>query len=109
LWDERVVKAIVGAAWEDFRAERWGRDFADKLRQRGITKEMVRQTLDSPDIIVLFRHFARWAVGFWSGRTRIVVVWSPFRLSRWVTAFRRRAGWDYLLGLEDATLLWRKE
>ena len=104
-----MVKAIVGAAWEDFRAERWGRDFADKLRQRGITKEMVRQAIQSADAIVLYRYRGLRAVGFWHARRRLIAVWSPRHPSRWVTAFQKPPdGKRYLMGQDEAELLWER-
>jgi hypothetical protein len=109
LWDERVVKAIVMAAWDDFGAERWGRDFADKLRQRGITKEMVRQAIGNADAIVLYRYRGLRSVGFWHPRWRLIVVWSPRHPSRWVTAFQKPPdGKSYLMGQDDAELLWER-
>ena len=36
MWDERVVAAIVKAAREDLQQQKWARDFADKLKERGI-------------------------------------------------------------------------
>lgn len=105
-----MVKAIVGgAAREDFQAERWGRDFADKLHQRGITKEMVRQAIQSADAIVLYRYRGLRAVGFWHARRRLIAVWSPRHPSRWATAFQKPPdGKRYLMGQDEAALLWER-
>lgn len=109
MWDERVVKAIVGAARDDFRAERWGRDFADKLHQRGITKEMVHQAIGNADAIVLYRHRGLRSAGFWHARWRLIAVWSSRHPSRWVTAFHKPPdGKSYLMGQDDAELLWER-
>jgi len=53
MWDERVVGAIVKAAREDLQQQKWARDFADKLRQRGITVEQVLRTASLQSFIVI--------------------------------------------------------
>jgi hypothetical protein len=87
MWDERVVAAIVKAAREDLQQQKWARDFADKLRQRGITTEQVLRTASLQSFIVLYWHKGRAAIGFWHPDIRLVAVWSPLRKGRWVTAF----------------------
>jgi hypothetical protein len=87
MWDERVVAAIVKAAREDLQQQKWARDFADKLRQRGITTEQVLRTASLQSFIVLYWHKERVAIGFWHPDIRLVAVWSPLRKGRWVTAF----------------------
>jgi hypothetical protein len=87
MWDERVVAAIVKAAKEDLQQQKWARDFADKLRQRGITTEQVLRTASLQSFIVLYWHKERVAIGFWHPDIRLVAVWSPLRKGRWVTAF----------------------
>jgi hypothetical protein len=87
MWDERVVAAIVKAAREDLQQQKWARDFADKLRQRGITTEQVLRTASLQSFIVLYWHKERAAIGFWHPDIRLVAVWSPLRKGRWVTAF----------------------
>jgi len=105
MWDERVVAAIVKAAREDLQQQRWARDFADKLRDRGITIAMIERTLTDANAIVIYRHKGLRSVGFWNKRRRLIAVWSPLRLSRWVTAFFNDDGKDYLLGQDDAELV----
>jgi hypothetical protein len=87
MWDERVVAAIVKAAREDLKQQKWARDFADKLRQRGITTEQVLRTASLQSFIALYWHKERAAIGFWHPDIRLVAVWSPLRKGRWVTAF----------------------
>jgi hypothetical protein len=87
MWDERVVAAIAKAAREDLQQQKWARDFADKLRQRGITTEQVLRTASLQSFIVLYWHKERVAIGFWHPDIRLVAVWSPLRKGRWVTAF----------------------
>ena len=107
MWDERVVAAIAKAAREDLQQQKWARDFADKLRQRGITAEQVLRTASLQSFIVLYWHKERAAIGFWHPDIRLVAVWSPLRKGRWVTAFRRSL--NYLLEREGCEVLWHPE
>ena len=106
MWDERVVSALVKIAEDDLQSQRWARDFSDKLRQRKISVEEIRRAVANADAIVLYWHKGRWAFGFWNEQMSLIAVWSPYRPSRWVTAFHNRAGKDYLMTREDAELLW---
>ncbi|MFN3422580.1 MAG: hypothetical protein ACK40X_12745 [Armatimonadota bacterium] len=108
MWDERVVKVIAGIARDDLRSQRWARDFADKLRDRKISVAEIERTVVNANAIVLYRHKGRWSIGFWNERVKLIAVWSPYRPSRWVTAFYNRTGSDYLMAREDAELLWSK-
>ena len=90
-----------------FAAAKWARDFADKLRQRGITTEQVLRTASLQSFIVLYWHKERAAIGFWHPDIRLVAVWSPLRKGRWVTAFRRSL--NYLLEREGCEVLWHPE
>ncbi|MCS3919507.1 hypothetical protein Q2T83_12940 [Fervidibacter sacchari] len=105
MWDERLVGAIVRAAREDLQQQKWARDFADKLKDRGITVAMIEQTLTDADAVVVYRYRGLRSVGFWNERRRLIAVWSPLRPSRWVTAFFNDDGKDYLLGQDDAELI----
>lgn len=108
MWDERIVVAIIGAAREDLRVQKWARDFADKLKQRNITTAAIEKAVESADGIVIYRHRGLRAIGFWHEGQKLVAVWSPRRPSKWVTCFRRPESLRYLLMAEDAELLWRK-
>lgn len=106
MWDERVVRAITAIALDDLRPERWERDFADKLRSRRITVGMVQEAVTGGDAIVLYGYKGLRSIGLWNERWQLIAVWSPRHLSRWVTAFRHSEGRGYLLGLDEAELLW---
>jgi len=108
MWDERVVAAIVKAAREDLQQQKWARDFADKLKERGITISLLNRAIIDADAVVLYRHKGRYVVGFCHERLQIVAAWSPRHPSRWVTSFRRPEVLRYLLRLEGAELLWAK-
>jgi hypothetical protein len=105
MWDERLVEAIVRAAREDLRAQKWARDFWDKLKRRNITVEMIERTVISADAIVIYRHRGMRSIGFWHERQGLIAVWSPRRPSKWVSAFFNDDGRDYLLRFEDAELI----
>ena len=107
MWDERVVGAIVKAAREDLQQQKWARDFADKLKQRGILLGQILKTVSLQSFIVLYWHKGRAAIGFWHPDIRLVTVWSPLRTGRWVTAFRRSL--NYLLEREGCEVLWHPE
>jgi len=66
MWDERVVGAIVKAAREDLQQQKWARDFADKLKQRGITISLLNRAIIDADAVVLYRHKGRYVIGFLS-------------------------------------------
>ncbi|MDW8029790.1 MAG: hypothetical protein RMK94_15525 [Armatimonadota bacterium] len=87
MWDDRVVKAIIRIAKEDLMAQKWTRDFADKLKQRNIATKKVEKVIESSDAIVLYRHRGLRSFGFWHERQKLAAIWSPRRPSKWATAF----------------------
>ena len=107
MWDKRVVEAILRAAREDLRQQRWARDFSDKLKQRGISVAQILKTVSLQSFIVLYWHEGKASVGFWHPETYLVAVWSPLGIGKWVTAFRRNLA--YLFEREGCEILWHPQ
>jgi len=95
------VAAIVKAAREDLKQQRWARDFADKLRDRDIALDALRHLVNRFDLMVLYWHRGMRAIGFWLKELNLIAVWSPRHPGKWVTAFRHDRGRTYLLSQED--------
>ena len=108
MWDERVVAAIVKAAREDLQQQKWARDFADKLKDRCIALDVLQSLVSRFDLMVLYWHRGKRAIGFWLKEQNLVAVWSPRHPGRWVTVFRHDRGRTYLLSQEDAEILWER-
>lgn len=75
MWDKRVVEAIVKAARDDLKQQRWARDFADKMKQRNISVAQILKTVSMQSFIVLYWHKGKAAIGFWHPETYLVAVW----------------------------------
>lgn len=105
MWDDGIVKSVVRAAKEGLKAQKWARDFYDKLKRHNITAATIEIAVAKADAIVLYRHLGLRSVGFWHEGQKFVAVWSLRRLSNWVTNFRRPEGLRYLLAAEDAEVL----
>lgn len=104
-WSPEAIDDLIARVVEDYRQNKFSRDFEDKLSGRKISLQTMIATVTSRDsFIVEYRDDKTGLerIGFWHPRFGIFVAWQSEGKTQFVSAFRRRDGRRYLQDLWDA-------
>ncbi len=98
-WQPRTVSKLIGRAVHEFKKGRYSKDFEAKLVERGISDQIILDTISSKrSYIVKYRdrYDRMLRIGFWHPRIRIFVAWKPGPKSAFKTCFWRKEGLKYM-------------
>jgi len=98
-WSQRWIRWLLHTVEDDWRNARVSRDFFDKMRERGFTRQQIGVTISSSESYVGRYWHGGNRVGFWHPRNQLFIAWKPNSLrspSRLMSGFFLADGVDYL-------------